>query len=292
MMRVFKEPLVQFLLGGFILYLLLVFTGPEDDVDDSVIVVDDAALLTFLQFQDKAFDEAQALQILNSLDADGRARLVEDYVRDEVMVREAFAMGLDQNDDVIRQRLIQKMDFLFQGFVDDAAVPGEQEQQSYFATHQDRYQQPAKATFTHVFFNSRNRERELAKADAEALLATLNAEDVPFEDAGQYGDRFFFLRNYVDRSEQLITDHFGADMAAEILAAKPGTEWVGPFSSRFGEHLVMLRSSIPARGLTFEEANDRVLEDMRIERRDDARRQAYEDRAGNYSVEIVQQEEN
>lgn len=292
MMRVFKQPLVQFLLGGFVLYLLLTFASPEEGPDDSVIVVDDPALLTFLQFQDKAFDEAQARQILDSLDADGRARLVDDYIRDEVMVREAFAMGLDQNDDVIRQRLIQKMDFLFQGFVDDAAVPSEQDQQSYFTANQDRYQQPAQATFTHVFFNSRNRERELARADAEALLGTLNADGVPFEDAGRYGDRFFFLRNYVDRSEQLITDHFGPEMAAELFAAEPDAKWIGPFSSRFGEHLVMLRSSTPARGLTFEEAKDRVLEDMRIERRDEARRTAYEERAGNYSVEIVRQEEN
>ena len=289
MMRIFKQPLVQFLLGGFVLYLLLVFASPDEGPDDSIIVVDDGALLTYLQFQDKAFDESQARQILGTLDAEARARLIEEYVRNEVMVREAFAMGLDQNDDVIRQRLIQKMDFLFQGFVDDTAVPSEQDQQAYFAANQDQYQQPAQATFTHIFFNSRNRERELAKADAEALLETLNADQVPFEDAGRYGDRFFFLRNYVNRSEQLITDHFGPEMTAALFAAEPGATWVGPFSSRFGEHLVMVRSTSPARGLTFEEAQDQVLEGMRRERRDEARRKAYEERAENYSVEIIEQ---
>ena len=289
MLRVFKQPLVQFLLGGFILYLLLLVSNPEGELDDSIIIVDDASLLTYLQFQDKAFDEAQARQILEGLDEEGRARLVEDYVRDEVMVREAFAMGLDQNDDVIRQRLIQKMDFLFQGFVDDAAVPSDADQQAYYEAHQDRYEQPAKATFTHVFFNSRNRERELAKADAEALRETLNAEQVPFEQAGRYGDRFFFLRNYVDRSEQLISDHFGPDMTKALFEAEPDGQWIGPFSSRFGEHLVMVRSIADARALSLEEAKDQLLEDIRIERRDEARRQAYEERAKNYTVEMPKQ---
>ncbi len=286
MISLFRQPLVQFLLGGAVLFLLLLWVEPGDEGEDTTIVVTEDALLTYLQFQDKAFDEAQAVQLLASLDVEAKQRLIDEYVRDEVMVREAIDLGLDQNDDVIRQRLIQKMDFLFQGFSGDSFAPNQAEVAEYFSINQDRYQLPAQATFTHIFFNVRDRDRETARSEASALLNDLNASRVPFEAAGRYGDRFFFLRNYVDRSRQLIEDHFGPEMTSEIFANTPDANWVGPFSSRYGEHLVLLRARTPARALSLEEAHAAVLEDLLRDRQNAARRDALAERASNYSIVI------
>ncbi len=287
-MSIFRQPLVQFLLGGIVLYGLLLASnaGGQGDEGDKNITVTQASLLTYLQFQDKAFDAAQARELFNSLDDEARARLVDEYVRDEIMVREAVDLGLDENDDVIRQRLIQKMDFLFQGFADDMAAPDEDVLADYFAANKDRYQEPAQATFTHIFFNVRDRDRDTAQKQAQDLLSTLNTENVPFEAAGRYGDRFFFLRNYVNRSQQLIEDHFGPEMTEQVFAIEAQSQWVGPFSSRYGEHLVLLRNRADARALSLTEARDRVRDDVLRERRDQARRAAFEDRAKNYSVDI------
>ena len=38
--------------------------------------------------------------------------LIEDYIQEEIMYREAMAMGLDRDDAIIRRRLRQKMEFL------------------------------------------------------------------------------------------------------------------------------------------------------------------------------------
>lgn len=285
MMQAFKQPLVQFLLGGFALFILLSVVGTEPEEDDSSIVVTDAALMTFLQFQDKAFDAAQAQSLLNALDGPARQRLVDEFVRDEIMVREAISLGLDDNDDVIRQRLIQKMDFLFQGFADSMAEPTEEEQRAFYEKYSARYEQPAVATFTHVFLNAKSRPGGQARSDAAAVLTQLQEGAIPFEEAGRFGDRFFFLRNYVERSQQLIEDHFGPEMTAAIFAAAPDGTWSGPLTSKYGEHLVMLRARSEARRLTFEEAQPQVLEDLLIERRNEVRRKAYEERAQNYSVD-------
>jgi hypothetical protein len=40
--------------------------------------------------------------------------LIDEYVREEVLYREAIAMGLDRNDGIVRRRLVQKMEFLGQ----------------------------------------------------------------------------------------------------------------------------------------------------------------------------------
>ncbi len=287
MSSVFRQPFVQFLISGAALFLALSWFGGENELDDQYqIVVDDRALLTYLQFQDKAFDQAQATQILTSLNPEARSRLIEEYVRDEIMVREAISMGLDQNDDVIRQRLVQKIDFIFQGFVDESTEPNQAELQAFFEQNQDRYRAPAQATFTHIFFNVRDRERDAAKAMATGLLSELKSKNAPFEAAGEYGDRFFFLRNYVDRSEKLIEDHFGPEMTEQIFALPPGDTWAGPFSSRYGEHLVLLRNRSAARDLGFEEVARQVAEDFMIEKRNEARVNAYEERAKKYRVNV------
>jgi len=40
--------------------------------------------------------------------------LIDEYVREQVLFREALAMGLDRDDEIVRRRLVQKMQFLSQ----------------------------------------------------------------------------------------------------------------------------------------------------------------------------------
>lgn len=286
MAHLIRQPLVQFLICGALFYIALAAFGPNENEGDNsyLVVVDDPALLLYLQYQDKAFDTAQAQLLLSSLDEVGRARLVAEYVRDEIMVREAVSLGLDQNDDVIRQRLIQKMDFIFQGFGGEKDEVTGADVEAFYQANSDRYVQPKQATFTHIFFNGRDRGVDVARRDALATLAELNAGQVSFEQAGRYGDRFFFLRNYIERSDRLITDHFGDGMAEQIFAAKPSATWTGPIQSKYGFHLVMLRRKDPAKTLALEVVADQVLADMERERLDDIRRAAYQQAADNYTI--------
>lgn len=286
MAHLIRQPLVQFLIGGALFYAALTAFGPNENEgeNDYLVMVDDPALLLYLQYQDKAFDTKQAQLLLSSLDEVGRTRLVTEYVRDEIMVREAISLGLDQNDDVIRQRLIQKMDFIFQGFGGEEAEITDAAIQAYYTANRERYVQPKQATFTHVFFNGRDRGVEEAKRDAETTLSELNAGQVSFEQAGKYGDRFFFLRNYVERSDRLIADHFGPEMAEQIFATQPEARWIGPLQSKYGFHLVMMRGKQPAKTLPLELVAAQVLADMERDRLDAARLAAYQRAADNYTV--------
>ena len=281
-----RQPLVQFLIGGALFYIALAAFGPNENEGDNsyLVVVDDPALLLYLQYQDKAFDDDQASQLLSSLDEVGRARLVAEYVRDEIMVREAVSLGLEQNDDVIRQRLIQKMDFIFQGFGGEKEDITNVDIETYYVENSSRYVQPRQATFTHVFFNGRDRGADVAKQDAQTALVQLNEGQVSFEQAGKYGDRFFFLRNYVERSDRLISDHFGSDMADQVFAAEPTGSWIGPIQSKYGFHLVMMRGKQPAKTLALEAVADQVLADMERDRLDATRLAAYQRAEENYTV--------
>jgi hypothetical protein len=287
MIRLLREPLVQFLIGGAMLYAALWLFSPEqlDPEDPYTITVSDAALVTYLQYQDKAFDPASAQEILSGLSKAEKELLIEEFIRDEIMVREATALGLDQNDEVIRQRLIQKMDFIFQGFPEDAVEITEAELTAYFEANKERYEIPAAATFTHIFYSKRTRTLEESMAAAQSQLKTFTAKPAPFEDAGKFGDRFYFLRNYVDRSQRMIEDHFGAEMVGQIFTQASMGVWSGPFVSKYGVHLIFLRNKTPSRTPELTEVTDEVLADIERERRDAARKRAYAARAKAYTIE-------
>ena len=272
MPKIFKDPLMHFLVGGLLLYGLITTLAPAAKYSDpSVIHVNDETLLLYLQYQDKAFDTPGARSALAALSHEARARLEADYIRDEVMVREAKELGLAANDEVIRKRLIQKMDFIMQGFAPVDQTIETSALENHFAANADLYRIDAEATFTHIFFNSEKHGATEALAAAKALLPQLNSKPVPFEEAGAYGDRFYFLRNYVKRSKKLVTDHFGSEMIDKLFANIPSGQWLGPFTSQYGAHLVLLRELKPPRTPVLADVADQVLADVRRERLDAAR---------------------
>ena len=59
--------------------------------------------------------------------------LVEPTIRDEVLYREALALGLDENDDEVRARLIEKMNYLTQDLADPEPSSAEALRQFYDA---------------------------------------------------------------------------------------------------------------------------------------------------------------
>ena len=69
-------------------------------------------------------------------------RLVEDFVREEALYREALARGLDLADLVVRHRLVQKMELLaFQ----DSAPLGDAGVMDYFLAHREGYRLPERS---------------------------------------------------------------------------------------------------------------------------------------------------
>jgi hypothetical protein len=265
--------------------------GLADDrksTDTKVITVDHDTLMTFVQYRMKAFDPVLAQKRLDALPKAELQRLIDDYVREEVLYREALALGLDEGDYVIRRRLVQKLEFITEGFaetsvqVDDAAV------RRYFDANKEDYYVEPYVTFTHVFFDTENRSREQAHALAEKELVELNRSGVPFSDAPKYGDRFLYHVNYVERTPDYVASHFGPAMAEAIFALEPNDfVWRGPFDSPYGVHLVMLITNEPGREPELSEIEGRVREDAKramIRQKTD---EAVEDIIGAYHVEVT-----
>lgn len=284
-MRTFlKDPLAHFLAAGLLLFIIASMIKPPP-AGEQKIIVDRAAMLEFVQYRSKAFEPQAAAALFDSLDDAGRAQLVEDFVREEAMAREAASLGLDANDYVIRQRMVQKIEFLAEA----ASIPEDPSKadlEAYYAANLDRYSSPPSATMTHVFISAEKRSETEAKAEAERVLNALRRQNASFNDATRYGDRFLFHKNYVDRTDDYIKSQLGDDVAAAIFdPSTPLNAWRGPFKSAYGEHLIFVAARAPARTPPLAEIANIVREDLAEEEKREATETAIAGIVAKYKIE-------
>jgi parvulin-like peptidyl-prolyl isomerase len=285
MPSLFKEPLFQFLVIALLLLLGERLINADDYAYDQYhIEVDNAVLLQFMQLRAKTFKPQEAQQALDALSAEDRQRLVDDYAREEALFRDAMELNLDKNDQIIRRRLIQKMDYLAQGFYDQAEAISEDDLRIYYTEHRDEYKKPASATFTHVFISSERHGAGQAQVLAAELQKRLNNEGVPFENAPRYGERFLYNRNYVNRDDDEIGSHFGTQFQEQVFAFDIGKQWQGPVQSSYGWHLVLLVKNTPAYIPALEEIAANVFADAQRQQQQQVKREAVDKLMAKYKI--------
>jgi len=264
--RILKEPLLHFLAFGFLLFLVFEFVASDERVavNSKTIVVDRDTLLTFIQYRSKAFEPNVAAARLDEMSSAEFQFLVKDYVREEALHREALALSLENDDYVIRRRLVQKLEFIVQGFANAATHIDPSTLSEFFEQNKAQYYIEPFITFTHVFFDAEKRGGEQALSVATQKLSELNAERAPFSDAPRHGDRFPYLLNYVERTPDYVISHFGKEMTDMLFSLEPTEDlWYGPYASPYGAHVVKITRQEEGRYPALEEVEGRVSEDAK-----------------------------
>ena len=286
MLQALKDPLGHFLVLGLALFALFAWvTRDEASSDDRVIEVDRAALLTHIQYHARAFSPDAAAAHLDGMPDNELDRLIDSFVREEALYREALSLGMDQTDHVIKHRLVQSIEFITDDLALRTTEVSDDELKAYFETNRERYRIEPTVTFTHVFFNSERHGVEEARNLADEKLAELNRDRVPFTAAPGHGDRFLYLVNYVERTEDLVASHFGDEMARAVFAlVADDANWVGPLQSRYGQHLVLLTGATAERNPELAEVEARVRADAERETAEKRRDAAIETLIDTYEV--------
>jgi hypothetical protein len=253
--RLLREPLLHFLLIGAALFMLYGALNRGRSDAPREIVISGARV--------EALAENFATVWMRPPTAVEIKGLVDDYVAEEVYYREAIAMGLDQDDTVIRRRLRQKMEFIAED-VAAAAEPADAELQSYLGRHAEKFAEPATLTFQQVYLSS-ERRGDAVRADAEKLLAELQAGRGP-GDPIEAGDATLLPPTMEAASPQAIANAFGLEFAQQIDEAPVG-QWSGPIESGFGLHLVKVDERVAGKAPTLAEIRPIVLREWQSEQR-------------------------
>lgn len=273
-MRPPREPLVAFVILGTVLYLAYVLAS-------GVFSGDEARTITIDESEIELLADGWQRQWQRSPTADELEALVDGRVREEVLYREALAMGLDRNDVVVRRRMVQKLELLSQDLA-LLADPTEAELRSFFAEREEEYRLPPRLSFSHVYFNVDRRADPFA--DAERLLERLRSSDPIPDRAPDQGDRFMPGYDYPLASPLEVQRAFGAGFAADLFRIDVG--WQGPIASGYGVHLVHVTEKVESRLPAFEEVRERVVNDFDRVRRERANEALYQGLRERYEVEI------
>ena len=275
MKRLLREPLIHFLLIGAVLFGLYGITQSGRPATASSkeirLSVDEISQLTLLyQSQWRRPPTPQELQ-----------RMVENKVEQEILYREALAMGLDKDDEIVKRRMAQKMQFLAED-VAAAHEPTTTELRSWFEKNSAKFAQPPRLSFRHLYF-SPDRRGSRARDDAQEALAKLAGQPVDAKIAPALADPFMFQEYYRDRAPEFLGKEMGPQFALAVAKLTPGS-WQGPIESGFGWHLVFVDTVIAGRIPAFEEVEPDVRTGWLGEQKALAWQSAYEKMRANYTV--------
>ncbi len=259
MRRILGEPLLQFAVLGVLLFVSFRMLGDPRNTAPQRVVVTTGQIERLAETWRRTWQRAPTRAELDGL--------VEDYVREEILYREALALGLDRDDTIVRRRLRQKMEFLSEdlGTPDPAS---DAELQSFLEAHPERFRVEARLSFRQVFLSSERRGEANSVQEAARLLVALQ-DDPAGADADAAGDPLPLRAELSDATESEVERTFGSHFAVALRDVAPG-RWQGPIASAYGLHLVFVRARTPARKPMLEEVRERVQSEWLVQRRREA----------------------
>ena len=268
--RLWREPLLHFLLIGAALFLYYDIVGEGDSEAPPKRILVNSGQVAQLAANFERIRMRQPTQ--EELDA-----MVESHVREEIFYREAMAMGLDQNDPMVRRRMRMKLEFMLEDLSGQDA--SDDVLSDFLKRDPDRFRDEAQITFRQVYLDP-DRRPDLEN-DATRLLSRLNGGSDP----EALGDRTLVPRNYQLAPQSVIARDFGDAFAREV-ASLPAGEWSGPVYSPFGAHLVKIDARIDDRLPVLAEIRDEVLREYLAEKRGQQKNLAYEKLREGYEVTV------
>lgn len=275
-MKSLREPLMHFLVIGAAIYLLYgLFAEPVPDEDNKTIVVTAGEIEWMQSSWQKRWNRPPTAQ-----EFDG---LVQQYIRETVLYREALTMGLNQHDQVIRRRLAQKLEFLAKDLV-TLTPPSDEDLRGYFTEHRDRYQRPVLYTFTQVFIDP-DKRGDATLEEAEEIKARLIAEGDALEDPGALGDSFMLQTYFPQKEPAEVQKQFGSGFTESLVELAPG-RWHGPVLSGYGVHLVYVSDISEPPEPVFAVVRERVVQDWTADKGEELNERFYANLRDQYQIVI------
>lgn len=234
-------------------------------------------------------------------DEEELAALLRSEADDELLRREALALGFDRDDPVIARRLLQNMRFA--GADDDSG--GERDAASLVEEARDLgmdasdpvvrrrlvqrmrlliearalEEEPSEEALRAHYDETLARYRDPARVritqlyfdgepegEAERALASLRAGEGP-PDPRSLADPFLHAARQPLQSRRELAGRFGEALAEAAFALAPGV-WSEPVRSGYGEHLLRVEERTPESQRPFEAVREEVRLDWLAERRE------------------------
>ena len=230
--RLLKEPTAHFFAMAVAIFIVYGLTQLNNQ---NVLELDQREIDARIFMQEMAAGQP--------LTEEQRRFVATTYVEEQILVKEALALGLD-NDARIHDMLAQKMRHVLSG---DVIQPTESELESYYQANGERYTSLPLVSLDELVLNSRDELSEDVqilldnRSEAEIILAASPGNNAPLPNV-----------NRID-----LANIFSPEFSEAVFISELGS-WVGPFPSNRGQHWLMVIERSEARLPPLEEILDRV----------------------------------
>lgn len=271
--RFWREPLIHFFILGLAVFGLhaALDQKSEPTVNDPYLVEVSSADIEWM----RTIFKKQMGRGPTAQDLKGQ---VSQLIREQILSREAVAMGIDEGDIVVRRRLAQKMEFLFKD-LSAMTEPTEDDLRKYYFENRRKYEASPQVTFTQVYFSVENRGVKGAKQAAQALIK----EDGDPNKVSTLGDASILSPGCRQCGEKEIRNRFGTDFAEAVKNLKPGS-WNGPVKSAYGFHAVYIYERQDTKLPKFRDIIGRIKNDWMSAKREEYTRRVYGEIRSRYRV--------
>jgi hypothetical protein len=261
--RVIDEPLAQFFAIGLALFAVDRLMA-EEAVDPRRIVVDRPAYAEMVgEFAAVAGRAPEPPEM---------ERLAEQWIMNETLYREARALRLDEGDEMIRERVMQKLRVLMHGAI-TVPEPDDDTLRAYFEENRARYDQPDRVSF-------RLAQIDGAREEAEALAERMNAA---FRGDLRLAPGEVNVFPFPERPRPVLEQVFGEEMVAAIIDL-PEETWT-PIETPLGWQAAFFESFRPGSVADFETIRNAVAAEWQEFERRRSARAAIEALMASYRIE-------
>ncbi|MGO7904985.1 peptidyl-prolyl cis-trans isomerase [Rhizobium leguminosarum] len=271
--RVLREPLVHFLALALLIFAGYGLLGANTDDKPDSIVVTAPKIEQMATVFTKTWQRPPTAEELKGL--------IDDHVKEEILVRQALEIGLDRDDTVVRRRLRQKMEFLNAADAETLTAT-DAELDAYLKANATTFEIDPMLAFQQIVLNPQ-RHGEAIEQKSAAILEVLLSQ--PAADPTSLGDASLLPPELPLTSKTSIGQTFGADFAEE-LDKIPAGQWTGPVNSGFGLHLIRVTERLPGRVPTLDEVRDAVAREWTNAKRKELENQRFAELLKRYVVSI------
>ncbi len=259
---VLREPTVHFVLLAAILFAANAVARATSR--DHVIQIDSRKVA------------ASIMQIESSIGAplspEDRQRVEDAYIEQQILVREAQALGLDDDSqvhDILAQRMLHVLSA-------DVIQPSDAEIEAYYEANRERYAPPAAVTVDELVVGTEDplpaalRDQLRDGAAPEQLVS-----DLPIR-------RDVLAEVTLDD----LTRIFGEEMARQVLGSREG-QWVGPHHTVRGQHWLRVTMRVESAPPTLDAVREQVRLEWIGEQEQSRLEQRVTELRSRYSIEVI-----
>ena len=228
---------------------------PTSDINEDTIIVNNRNLEVF--YFNNLDSENPYNQDFSTLSDKQINQLKKEFIKREVLAREAKKLGLDKIDSIISARLAQLGQQALVGEIIDIDNVEISEVNNFFDTNKSQYIEPETISFSHIFFDTEESAKSYliklsVEPDSEKLKDLINTGGIVFP----------YQKNYSKKPFSFVVGHFGEIGATNLFSLQKDIKnWQGPIRSSLGYHLVNVFNRTPMKQMALEDILSTVKRD-------------------------------